>query len=398
MQDVEIARAQLAQANAAWMPKASALVIGAPLFEETGNAVTSTSNWNHWGPFVKAGTEIVQPLFTFGMISSYQRAAESQVAAKEKLVEVKRAEIVLTAKEMYYSFLMASELHALVEKLAAFLGEAVASAEKSAKEEKSSVKPHDIFRLKTTLDDLEQKKIYARQAKTTAERAVLWITRAQVAGLKPVELAPEKFEKKNLQDYLALANSLRPEFAALSAGQSARAALRDAKRAQSYPILFLGGFAGYSWSPVREKQNSAFANDPFNRLDGGVGLGLKFDLEFAKHSAEAAQEEAENLKLKATESYAVPGIVLQVKKAFWELEQAVEGLEVAKRRRDTAKKWFVSSAMGWSIGITPAKDIMEALEGDGLAKKNYIETVFAHNMALARLSQAIGQEVITPQR
>jgi len=45
------------------------------------------------------------------------------------------------------------------------------------------------------------------------------------------------------------------------------------------------------------------------------------------------------------------------------------------------------------VGLTPAKDILEALEGDGLAKKNYIETVYGLNMALARLSQAVGQEV-----
>ena len=55
-----------------------------------------------------------------------------------------------------------------------------------------------------------------------------------------------------------------------------------------------------------------------------------------------------------------------------------------------AKKWFVSSAMGWSIGLTPAKDLLEALEGDGLAKKNYIETVWGRGyvMRLAGDEQA----------
>lgn len=49
--------------------------------------------------------------------------------------------------------------------------------------------------------------------------------------------------------------------------------------------------------------------------------------------------------------------------------------------------------MGWSIGITPAKDLMESLEGNGLSRKNYIETVYSLNMALARLSQAVGIEI-----
>ena len=49
--------------------------------------------------------------------------------------------------------------------------------------------------------------------------------------------------------------------------------------------------------------------------------------------------------------------------------------------------------MGWSIGITPPKDLLEALEGNGLARKNYIETIYSLNMALGHLSQAVGKEV-----
>lgn len=393
MGDVEVARAQLAQANAAWYPKASAIVIGAPIFEETGNPSLSTSNWNRWGPYVRAGTEVAQPLFTFGLISNYQKAAENQIVAKEKLAEGKRNDIVLTAKEMYYSYLMATDLHRLVENLSKFLSEAIDTVEKNSKDKSASVKPHDLYRLKTALDDLEQKRLYAAAAKMTAEKAVLWVSGLQSAGIIASELVPEQVERKKLEDYLDLAKASRPEYSALAAGQAARAALRDAKRAQSYPIIFLGGFVDYAWSPVREKQPSIFASDPFNRLTGGIGLGLKFDLEFAKHAAEASEQEAEYMKLKATETYAVPGIELQVKKAFWELEQAVGSLEIAKRRKETSKKWFVSSAMGWSVGITPPKDLMEALEGDGLARKNYIETVFAYNLALARLSQSVGREV-----
>jgi outer membrane protein TolC len=138
---------------------------------------------------------------------------------------------------------------------------------------------------------------------------------------------------------------------------------------------------------------SVFANDPFNGFQGGFGLGLRFDLEFARQSAEAHEQEAEMMKLKATESYAVPGIELQVKKAFLEMEQAAQGLEIAESRRKLGKKWFVSNAMGFSIGITPAKDLMESLEGSGTARKNYIETVYSLNMALAKLSQAVGVEV-----
>jgi len=396
LQEVEAARAQLSQAHAAMWPKASALVIAAPIFEETGNAVSSTSNWNKWGPYVTSGIQIVQPLYTFGQISGYKLAAEKQIVAKSELASAKRDEMIAMAKEFYYGYQMACDMDLLVDDLISFLQEALTTSEENNKKKKKGaekVKPHDLFRLKSALEDLAQKKLLAVQGKQTAERAIAW-----VAGLPEIKVAKktlraETYQKKTLEEYLTLAKAKRPEFKALTAGQEARLALRDAKRAQSYPVLFVGAFGEASWSPVREKQKSIFAMDPFNRVQGGAGLGLKFDLEFARHSAEAAEQEAEAMKLKAKESYAIPGIELQVKKAYWELEQAAQGLEVAERRKALGKKWFVQSAMGWSIGITPAKDLLEALEGNGLSKKNYIETVYALNLALGRLSLAVGEEL-----
>lgn len=396
VQDIEIARAQLELARSAIFPKGNILVLGAPIFEEKGDALRSQSNWNRWGPLVKGSLEIAEPLYTFGMIGNYKKAAENQLIAKENLAEAKKNDVISSVKEVYYGYLMAHALDKLLEDLTSFLEEAVKTAEETSKKKnKSTVKPHDVFRLKTALDDLKQKQLYAKQAKQTAERAVNWMSGLNASKIPAMNLAPETYDKKPLEEYIKRAKEKRPEFKALTSGYEARRAFADAKRAQSYPVIFLGAFGALNWSPVRTRQPSVYANDPFNSVQGGVGLGLKVDIDFAKHSAESQEQNAEAMKLKATESWAAPGIELQVKRAYWELEQAQEGLIVAERRKATAKKWFVQSAMGWSIGITPAKDLMEALEGDGLAKKNYIETVYSLNLALAKLTQAVGEEVTT---
>lgn len=394
--DVEAARSQLQRANAALFPHASVTVVGAPLWEERGNATGSTTNFNNWGPFIKGGFEVIQPLYTFGQIGSYQKAAENQIVAKQNLTAVKQDEIVLMAKEFFYGYRMATDLDALLNDLIQFLSEAVTKAESSMKDEDSGgegVKPHDLFKLKTALEDLKQKKLQAEAARKTAERALAWVSQGAMPELPKDLMAPEPFEKKSLEEYIALAKANRPEFRALAAGKEARAALRDAKRAQSYPVLFVGALGSMGWSPVRDRQTTIYAYDPFNRFEGGAGVGFKLDLEFARHAAEAAEQEAELNKLRAVESYAAPGIELQVKKAFWELEQAMSGLQIAESRRALAKKWFVSNGMGWSIGVTSPKDVLESLEGNGLARKNLVETIYAVNMALAKLSQATGIEV-----
>lgn len=392
--DVDIARAQRERARAAGYPRGEAMIVGAAVPEETGDAINSVTNLSKWGPFVRVSAQLFQPLFTFGQLGGYRNAADSQIAAKASLADAKRNSVVLMAKEYYYSFAMARELEKLVEGLVGFLEEAVSTAEgSSGKKKRDAVKPHDLYRLKVALEDLRQKKLMASAAVKTARRAVEWVSATPKIDLNGVRLEPERHVLKPLEEYVRLAKETRPELKALAAGQAARASLRDAKRAQSYPTIFVGGFIAIPWAPTRQKQNSVFANDPFNQMAGGGGIGLRFDLEFARHSAEAAEEQAELMKLKATADYAAPGIELEVRKAYWEVEQGREGLALATKRRDLAKRWFVSNAMGWSVGVTPAKDLLEALQGEGEAKQNYIQTVFALNMALGKLSQAVGKEV-----
>jgi outer membrane protein TolC len=269
LQDIEIARGQLEQARAIFYPKAAAMMLAAPIFKETGNAVSSTQDWSTWGPYLSGGVQVVQPIYTFGMGSSYKKAAEGQLNANTHLSEMKKDEIIFTAKEMYYGFLMASDFEKLVDDLIQYLEEAVNSTEGKKGKGKNAVKQHDIYRLKTALDDLKQKKLYAIQGKQTAEKAVGWVSGLQFQKLPSQALLPQDFDKLSLDEYLKLAKAHRPEFKALAAGKEARSALRDAKRAHSYPVIFIGAMAEVNWSPVRERQPSIFANDPFNRIWGG---------------------------------------------------------------------------------------------------------------------------------
>src|SRR5262245_20246296 len=87
--DIEIARQQLERANAALFPSVSAIILAAPIFEERGNALKSTSNLSNWGPYLNAGVQVIQPIYTFGQIGGYQKAAEGQIAANTELAEMK---------------------------------------------------------------------------------------------------------------------------------------------------------------------------------------------------------------------------------------------------------------------------------------------------------------------
>src|SRR5262249_2404233 len=160
----------------------------------------SQSNWNKWGPFITGGGQIVQPLYSFGMLSSYRRAAENQITARTEQAQMKRLEILYNAKEFYYGYLMATALDNLVDDLVSFLEEAVKTAEETLenKSRKSNIKPHDLYRLKSALEDLRQKKLLAVAGRQTAEKAVAWVSGATFEHLPKRPLLPEAFDKKSL--------------------------------------------------------------------------------------------------------------------------------------------------------------------------------------------------------
>ena len=185
------------------------------------------------------------------MISSYQKAAAEQLEAKSELAQAKKNDVTLMAKEFYYGYLMARDLEALVEDLSSFLDEAIKSVEDvpEGKKSKNPIKPHDLYRLKTALADLQQKKLFASAAKKTAEKALNWVSGNSQESYDSLSSGVENFDKKSFEEYLEIAKKNRPEFKALASGIRARSALKEAKDAQSYPVVFLGGMIAKGWSP-----------------------------------------------------------------------------------------------------------------------------------------------------
>src|SRR5690606_9631353 len=67
------AREQMVQGKA-W-PQGSIEVFSGPSPAASGNALLGSSSWNEWGVFWGTKAEFVQPLYTFGALSSGRRAA-----------------------------------------------------------------------------------------------------------------------------------------------------------------------------------------------------------------------------------------------------------------------------------------------------------------------------------
>src|SRR5262245_58351030 len=103
--EISIAESQLAQAKAGRLPQANFTSINGIVNGAKGNAVTGRTDNSDLGPFSRGELEIVQPLYTFGRLSSEILAASRGVEAKRAATQSTRDATIASVKELYYNLL-----------------------------------------------------------------------------------------------------------------------------------------------------------------------------------------------------------------------------------------------------------------------------------------------------
>jgi len=392
---IDLAQGRLDQARAGWFPKTTLYLLAAPIFEERGNALTSVKNYSKWGIFTDAMVEVIQPLYTFGMISEFKKAAEHGIEVETNKARTKEEEIIFRLKQFYYGYQLANDLVDIAQEAKDKLDSAVKTAEELLQQDK--IKREDLYTIKTYYAQMLTKYDDALRGRDLAEKALVW-----TLGYEPdtkIELEdgylnPEDLELKTESDYLASASNNRPELKMLSSGIEATRSLWQAQVDQKRPVFFLMGAGTAAYSNVRDKQNSTYAYDRFNGLGGALLFGLKFNLDWWTINAMSKQSKAEYEKLLVSKDTLHDGMMLQVKKAYREAIDHKKAIDYTKEGEDNASKWIINAMMGYGMGLTQAKDLMDAMKAYFEAKINYCMAIYEYNMALADLTKNTGKEVV----
>ena len=185
----------------------------------------------------------------------------------------------------------------------------------------------------------------------------------------------------------------RPEFTQLTNGIAAKRALLEAERTNKFPIFFVGGMLTFAYSNVRTGQQSAFAYDPYNRSTGGVGAGVQWTWDFATTLANEAAIRVEIDELEKREIYAKAGFRMELKKVIANLNESRERLTTSRDAFQIGRRWLVSETMGYSIGLTEIKNLVDAYLARAKTAQDHWEAIYKLNMGWAELSKVVGREV-----
>lgn len=395
--DVEIAEALSQQARAARvLPKFDLTFVAGPSPEARGNAITGETDLWDLSVFTRAEATFVQPLFTFGRLAAAQEAARHGVDARTEGLLDARAKLEMQVAEAYYGLLLANHLWDLATEARTEIGKARDLIAEKLDADEGDYTYTDLFRLDRFVYDVEE-----NANKVDKGRRLLASLIRKIAGLAPD--APVLLEEKTLAPAAADVEPLetyvervvdRHDLKQLRAGIRAKDAQVKAIRSEYYPQFFIGGQFKFSHAPNRDDQQSPFARDDFNFMQGGAIVGFKQSLSFGLTSAKVRKVELERKKLAYLDQLASMGAVIEIERIHGDLVEAAANLEAATKARRATRKWFVAARDGFNAGLEDSGEIIDAVKEYSIIRAKYFSAVYAFNKAHAALQRATGGPVV----
>lgn len=333
------------------------------------------------GPFnyFDARASLSQSVFNFHDMEKERAASASLKSAKYNYQDAREL-VVLAVGNAY---LMAIAANARIETSEAQVTNSQALYNKALDQQKAGLSPAiDSLRSQVEFQTRKQQLIAARN-----DFAKQKLSLARVIGLAPgqefvlTEKAPyQALTPKPIEEYLQLAYTSRLDYHAAQAQVQAAEFSRRAATAEHYPSL--GVNANYGDTGV----TPAHSNGTW-QVNGGLNIpifaGGKTHSDVLEAEAQLRQARQQLADLRGRIDY-------EVRASLLDLNSSAEQVEVARSSVDLAEQTLAQSQDRFSAGVTDNLEVVQAQESVASAHENYIESLYAHNLAKIELARAIG--------
>jgi outer membrane protein len=407
---VEAARGLLSEVkgNQGWRIDANAFIGLAPAVDGgfyQGGAKSCTAptctprsdsdDWNGLSDWTHIEFALIKPLYTFGKIDEYGKAAQGNIDIKRGEVLQSKSETVFDTKRAYFGYLAARDIRLFLEDMQGRLAQSISRAEHALKDETGEVTQSDLYSLQAAKGLIGK---YVHQAKAVEVISMDGLKVLTGVGLKASlavsdeKLEPVTFPNVELADLQAMALTERPEMQQLEAGMKARRALVAAKKAESMPDVYAGVVGSFSYASQRDQLDNPHIYDPFN--GGGLTpvLGVKWDAVFDVASARVSQAQAELEALNQKRQFALAGIPFEVGEAYANARANYQSQNELADGAAAARRWVIAALADFSAGLEKGDRLAEAIKTYVLTQTEYLRTVNDYNINVAQLSRLTGEQ------
>jgi outer membrane protein TolC len=385
------------QARGLGYPQVGLTTVVGPSPRARGDQVSSPDDQyspDFTGAFVRAGVEIIQPIFTWGLIENARLAAEYGVKATQAGVDVKTTEVALRVKQAYWGAVVARSIRAFLLEVREQVDQAVERTERLS--DGGFLTELDVYRLRAYRGDLEKGLNQVERALELARHALAtWTGQSAGVQVEPAdaELPTTVRELRGLELFVADARSRRPEFVQLREGLRARRHLVEVERRKRYPLFFVGVVGSAAYATNRDRLDNPYVLDPLYHFAIGPVIGFRYNLDFGIGGGKIKEAEAEVQKLEALEDFATENIPLQVRDAYAAVAEARRNAEAFDESNQNARRWLVVASSNVDLGVGEPRDLADALVQYTRTRAEYLQALFAYVFGIEQLHHAAGLDV-----
>jgi len=341
------------------------------------------------GPFnyFDARASLSQSLFNFKDIEKERAASESLKSAQYTYKDAREV-VVLAVGNAY---LLAIATTARIETTDAQVKNAQALYDKAIDQQRAGLTPAiDTLRSQVELQTRQQQLIAAHN-----DYAKQKLSLARVIGLPPgqefllTEKAPyQALTPLPLETYLQRAYTSRSDYQAAQAQVRSAELSRRAATAGYYPSLDVN--ANYGDIGVTPGQSNGTW-----QVNGGLTIpifaGGKTHSDVLEADAQLKQSRSQLADLRGRIDY-------EVRASLLDLNSAAEQVEVARSSVELAEQTLAQSEDRFTAGVADNLEVVQAQEAVAGAHENYIQSLYAHNLAKIELARAIGDAELGVKR
>lgn len=366
---------------------------GVPGFTPDSQVPTDQS----WGPFLSGSVQGALPLYTFGKLSAARDAARAGIRGADLGAKRVRAQLRFDSRRAYFALQLALDTLQMISEGRGKLEKAIRRLQEQVESGDPNIDDFDMYRLEAALAEVDARAAEAHQFETAAIAALRVLTGKPRISIPECPIARVAFEPQGVDAYMDQAHQDRPEIGLLQAAMDARRADLRAQRAGYFPDLALALQASRTVTPGRTDQNDPFIMDAANITLLGAALVLEWDLDLWGNSARVRAAENRLSVAEAQSAQARDGVDLEIAMAHASVLEARAREQAWSRGHQNTRRWFVAAAQGYEVGAREPKDLIDALKAYFTARFSHLQSIHDHNVAVARLEQAVGTNVVTPE-
>ncbi len=400
-------RARYDEARWAWFPRIDSYFLVAGPTQEAyndglgGPPTTEATllydlNFGQPGVMFRAGAEAMLPVYTFGKLDALAEAGRHGVAASEAMTVTARDEAQYQISQAYYGYCLAKTMASLIDDLGKRLDDAETSLKRLREEGSEQVTQRDLYKLAFYRQQAEVQRVQAENGAMYAMSAMRLLVAAspnETLDVALEELTPLDGELAPSDRYIIEAADYRPELKALASALLAREQEVIIREAMYFPDFGVVGFFRWAWTTNATRQRSPFAYDPFNELNAGIGLGMRYQLDFPQKAIALEQARAEYEKLEHQRNLASAGVKLEIEKAWGEAQLAVKRAEKQGEAEKNARRWANASFTAFDLGTGDTRELVDSFLAYAQSSAARLQAIHDARVALAALTRAVGREV-----